>query len=259
VVASLTIVACGCASTATTPVSTGSPAGSLATSARSSDLAKAIEQTSEWEFLAVTGKENGSSGEVSTVVTINRTARTALLLERRTLADRKRRLVTEHILINPIVFVRSSISDQKPSAFSKSVHAPDEFSTVFSRLATLNGRSYASLSLIADLVSSVPYSAVSLKDMSIDGERCQGVRLDFRPIDIQNRLASRWKVFDNSHVVDDTMPATRFEIWTNKGGEARRIVETGTHFEDGEVILDVRAQLTFTHLSTAPSIAAPPI
>jgi hypothetical protein len=246
-----------CTSSTTSPVSTGSPLGSLSTSARSSDISRALETTEGWPFLLLSAEEDGSAGRISTTTTIDRSKRTAKTLEARTLADGKRRLITEKILVDTSAYLRNSISNDEPGIFANISLTPEEFTAMFSRLGTIGGRSYASLAVIADFVSTLPYSANSLRDTTIEGERCQGTLLEFRAADIKNRLASRWNIEDHASVLDASAPATRFEVWTNKAGEARRIVETGTHFEDGEVIDDVRAQLTFTHLTKAPTITAP--
>jgi hypothetical protein len=220
---------------------------------------RALEITVAWPFLLVSAEEAGSAGRVTTTATIDRTKRAAKTSEARTLADGKRRLITEKVLVESQVYLRNSISNAEPGLLANISVTPDEFASMLSEIATLNGRSYASLKVIADFVANVAYSATSLHDSTIGGERCQGTLLEFRAADIKSRLASRWNVEDHSSVLDASAPATRFEVWTNKAGEARRIVETGTHFEDGEVIDDVRAQLTFTHLTMAPTITAPDV
>jgi hypothetical protein len=251
------LVPAACSSSATAPVSSGSPIGSLPTSARSADITRALESTAAWPFLLLSAEEAGSAGRVTTTTAIDRMKRAAKTSEARTLADGKRRLITEKILVESRAFLRNSLSNDEPGLLANISVTPDEFASMLSRLATLSGRSYASLEVIADLVANITYSATSLRDTTIGAERCQGTLLEFRPADVKNRLATRWNVEDHSRVLAESTPATRFEVWTNKAGEARRIVETGTHFEDGEVIEDVRAQLTFTHLTTAPTITAP--
>jgi hypothetical protein len=222
-------------------------------------LKDSISRTESVNALEIVGIEDGDIGRVVSTILVDNELRAATVVEQRGVGgDPALTMTTEQTLIDGAASVRTSVSNEPVAPFTEVPMSTAEYDLWLSRLTTLNGRLYPSLGVIADLVSNAPFAVDDLGKHDIDGVGASGMRLSFAPNEIATILTTNWQA-DIDEVPDAyaSQPVSVFEFWIDDDGFVRRIIASGTHFEDGEALTGVLAQMTLTRLEIAPQIIAP--
>jgi hypothetical protein len=215
-------------------------------------LQEAVKGLENSGALQVNALIDDFTGRVEVTTTIDPGTNSSTSTEVRDVpADAASKLTTDQVLIGTTAYVRTSQTGEAPHEYAKVPLSAPEADVWRAGSYTLKGRLFDSLSVLGGLVGEVAFSAESLGNHTYAGDLLVGYRVALQPSDVLAYLVAKWAVVaDSPHLEADLAP-TVFELWIDSAGVLRRVVATGTQFEDGEALLDSRFEISYKPLKSA--------